>query len=97
VVVAFLTLHGVCFDFFFAAGFIHVDNTAPKEIKSSAQGLFVFLTYGLGMFLGNVLSGYVVDMYTTTKDGTPVRAWWKIWLIPSFGVLAALAVFVAAF
>ena len=56
-VVSLLTLHGVCFDFFFAAGFIHVDNSAPKEIQASAQGLFVFLTYGLGMFLGNVLSG----------------------------------------
>src|SRR5205814_3793380 len=22
-------LHGICFDFFFAAGFIHVQNTAP--------------------------------------------------------------------
>jgi nucleoside transporter len=97
VVVAFLTLHGVCFDFFFAAGFIHVDNTAPKEIKSSAQGLFVFLTYGLGMFLGNVLSGYVVDMFTTAKNGHLHRDWGKIWLIPSLGVLAALLVFVLAF
>jgi nucleoside transporter len=97
VVVAFLTLHGVCFDFFFAAGFIHVDNTAPREIKASAQGLFVFLTYGLGMFLGNVLSGYVVDMNTTVRGGMPVRNWGRIWLIPSLGVLAALAIFVAAF
>ncbi len=96
-VVGLLTLHGVCFDFFFAAGFIHVDNTAPKEIKSSAQGLFVFLTYGLGMFLGNVLSGYVVDKYTMIKGGRPVRDWGKIWLIPSVGVFVALAVFILAF
>jgi nucleoside transporter len=97
VVVTLLTLHGVCFDFFFAAGFIHVDNTAPKEIKSSAQGLFVFLTYGLGMFLGNVISGYVVDMYTTLKGGTPLRDWGKVWLIPSVGVFVALIIFVLAF
>jgi nucleoside transporter len=96
-VVSLLTLHGVCFDFFFAAGFIHVDNSAPKEIRASAQGLFVFLTYGLGMFLGNVLSGYVVKAYTTFKDGVPVRDWGKIWLWPSLGVLASLVVFVLAF
>jgi nucleoside transporter len=96
-VVGLLTLHGVCFDFFFAAGFIHVDNSAPKEIRASAQSLFVFLTYGLGMFLGNVLSGYIVDMNTTSRDGIVRRNWGKIWLIPSLGVMAAFLVFVLAF
>ena len=26
-----VALHGVCFDFFLAAGFIHTDNKAPAE------------------------------------------------------------------
>src|SRR5207249_1214190 len=52
-----VALHGICFDFFFAAAFIHVENTAPKEIQASAQSLFIFLTYGVGMFLGTETSG----------------------------------------
>jgi nucleoside transporter len=52
-----LAFHGVCYDFFFAAAFIHVDNESPHDIRGSAQALFTFLTYGLGMWLGNVLSG----------------------------------------
>jgi MFS family permease len=52
-----LAFHGICYDFFFAAAFIHVDNESPQEIRGSAQALFYFLSYGLGMWLGSVLSG----------------------------------------
>src|SRR5262249_56031448 len=62
-----LALHGVCFDFFFAAGFIHVDNEAPREIRGSAQALFTFLTYGLAMWLGSELSNWYY-----TYPGIPV-------------------------
>jgi nucleoside transporter len=96
-VVASLAFHGVCFDFFFAAGFIHVDNEAPKDIRASGQALFTFLTYGLGMFLGNVLSGYVVDYYSTGPKESPVRDWGAIWLVPSVGVLVSLVIFVLFF
>ena len=34
-----VALHGFCFDFFFAAGFIHVDNEAPRDIRASGQVL----------------------------------------------------------
>ena len=63
-VILCLTLHGVCYDFFFAAGFIHVDNESPADIKGSAQALFVFLTYGLAMWLGSELSNVVFDKTT---------------------------------
>jgi nucleoside transporter len=96
-VVASLAFHGVCFDFFFAAGFIHVDNEAPRDIRASGQALFTFLTYGLGMFLGNVLSGYIVDHYSSGPTDAPVRNWAAIWLVPSIGVLASLVVFVLFF
>lgn len=68
VVIASLALHGICFDFFFAAGFIHVDNNAPKEVRASGQALFTFLTYGLGMWLGNTMSGVIVDRYTLYNE-----------------------------
>jgi nucleoside transporter len=97
VVIASLALHGLCFDFFFAAGFIYVDNEAPNEIRASGQALFTFLTYGLGMWLGNVVSGYVVDYFNLGTKGTPVYDWYMIWTIPSVGVLIALAIFIVFF
>jgi nucleoside transporter len=96
-VVGCLALHGVCFDFFFAAGFIHVENETPNEIRASGQALFTFLTYGLGMFLGNVLSGYVVNYFSTGPETAPIRDWRSIWLVPSAGVLISLAIFVIFF
>jgi nucleoside transporter len=97
VVIASLALHGVCFDFFFAAGFIHVDNEAPPSIRASGQALFTFLTYGVGMWLGNVVSGYVVEHYSTGPATNPVRDWFHIWLVPSIGVLVSLVAFVLFF
>lgn len=90
-----VALHGICFDFFFAAGFIHVDNTAPKEIRASGQALFSFLTYGVGMYLGSVLSGYVAEAYTNPE--TSVTDWRGFWMVPAAGVIASLLIFLAAF
>lgn len=83
-------LHGLCFDFFLAAGFIHTDNKAPASIRASAQALFSFLTYGVAMWIGNMVSGIVVDHYT--RDG--LRNWASIWMVPAIGAAACLLLFV---
>ena len=89
-----VALHGVCFDFFLAAGFIYTDNKAPASIRASAQALFSFLVYGAGMFLGNMASGMVVDHFsTTTATGAVVHHWGKIWAVPSIGAAICLALF----
>lgn len=85
-----VALHGVCFDFFLAAGFIHTDNKAPASIRGSAQALFSFLTYGVGMFIGNIVSGRVVDAFTVNG----VKQWDKIWLVPAIGAAVCLALFI---
>ena len=41
-------LHGICYAFFFATVYIFVDEFFPKDVRSSAQGLFNFLILGLG-------------------------------------------------
>ena len=90
-------LHGVCFDFFFAAGFIHVDNTAPKEIRASAQALFALLTYGLGMWVGSFLSGMLNGWYTHVVDGKSVVDWAGFWQAPALGVFVAVIIFTVFF
>ncbi len=95
-------LHGICFDFFFAAGFIHVQNTAPPDIQASGQSLFAVLTYGLGMWLGTEASGWLNQYFTrevVDQDGKKVKVtdWTKFWLVPCVGVLISLALFLAFF
>jgi nucleoside transporter len=41
-------LHGVCYAFFFATLYIFIDKAFPKDVRSSAQGLFNLLVLGLG-------------------------------------------------
>jgi nucleoside transporter len=41
-------LHGVCYAFFFATVYIFVEEYFPKDVRSSAQGLFNFMILGLG-------------------------------------------------
>jgi nucleoside transporter len=101
-VIAGVALHGFCFDFFFAAGFIHVDNEAPRDIRASGQALFSFLTYGVGMWLGSLLAGKLASTYSSeTLDaaGKTVNVvdWHRFWLVPSIGVLASLTIFVLFF
>ncbi|MCS6849743.1 MAG: MFS transporter [Gemmataceae bacterium] len=98
-----LALHGVCFDFFFGAGFIHVETTAPEVIRSSAQALYSTLVYGIGMYTGTVLSGWVNQGFTrefvdpVTQERTRITDWRSFWLVPFVGVVACLVPFVIFF
>jgi MFS family permease len=90
-----IALHGICFDFFFAAGFIYVDNKAPPDIRGSGQALFTFLTYGVGMWLGNTLSGQLAG-HLTDPD-TKAVDWATFWLVPAIGVMICFLVFALFF
>jgi nucleoside transporter len=83
-----ILLHGICYDFFFVTGQIYVDKKASKDIRASAQGFIALITYGIGIGLGSILSGKVVDAFTANG----VKEWGTIWWIP-----AAFAVVIAVF
>lgn len=88
-----ILLHGLCYDFFFVAGQIYVDNEAPSYLKSSAQGMITFATYGLGMFIGTWFAGRTVDFYTVDS----LRNWNSIWIVPALIAAVVLALFIFVF
>jgi nucleoside transporter len=64
-----VTVHGICYDFFFVTGQIYTDQVAPKAIRSQAQGLLVLFTLGLGMMIGAQVAGRVEAHYTPPETG----------------------------
>ena len=78
----FLTLsmiiYGMAFDFFNISGSMFMAKESSPSIRSSAQGLFMLMTNGIGAIIGAYGSGYVVDFYTEQNG---IRDWSTIWYI----------------
>ena len=91
-----ILLHGVCYDFFFVTGQIYVDQRADVKIRAAAQGFIAFVTLGAGLFIGALISGAVVEAYTTTGGVLP-HDWRTIWLVPAVGAAGVLLLFAAMF
>lgn len=82
-----VAIHGICFDFFFAAGMINTAEIAPDHLTATAQQLYGFLAYGLGMYLGSEASGWLNQYFTkqeTNVDGEAelVTNWRAFWIVP---------------
>lgn len=91
-----ILLHGVCFDFFFMTGQLYADQEAPSHLRVTAQGFLTFVTYGVGMFVGSLLSGVALDWFTTGAPGAEVHHWKGFWLssaVGSFAILLMVALF----
>ena len=88
-----IILHGVCYDFFFVTGYMYTEKKSNERIKNAAQGLFTFVTYGLGMFIGTWFSGFVTNAYSVDQ----VYQWQKIWFIPTYIAVAVLICFIFFF
>ncbi len=88
-----IILHGVCYDFFFVTGYMYTEKKSNDRIKNAAQGLFTFVTYGLGMFIGTWFSGFVTSYYSVNQ----VYNWKSIWFIPTYIAVAVLICFIFFF
>lgn len=72
-----MIVYGVAFDFFNISGSLFVDKSTDSEIRSSAQGLFMLMTNGIGATIGTLGAQQVVNHFTV--DG--VTAWQPCWYI----------------
>ena len=88
-----ILLHGVCYDFFFVTGQIYIDKKADKSIRASAQGFIALVTYGVGLGLGSILSGQIVDLFTA--EG--LKNWSAIWWTPAIFAGAVALLFALTF
>ena len=54
-------VYGVAFDFFNISGSLYVNENTGADIRSSAQGVFMLMTNGLGATIGTLAAGKVVE------------------------------------
>ena len=75
-------VYGMAFDFFNISGSLYVEQRTDKDIRSSAQGLFMMMTNGFGATIGTFAAGAVVEAYHVADDVNPqVQNWPTVWYI----------------
>jgi nucleoside transporter len=92
-----IALHGICYDFFFVTGQIYVDKKANPLIRAQAQGLIVFVTYGVGMLVGAQIAGAVYNSYLGASKALTLSQWQSFWWLPAGFAAVVLLFFIATF
>ncbi|WP_397381035.1 nucleoside permease [Prosthecobacter sp.] len=85
-IIAVQVLHGICYAFFFVTVYIFVDAVFPKDIRSSAQGLFNLLILGIGMVVASKIFPELVVKYTVNG----VVDYHQLFLVPTGMALAGI-------
>lgn len=86
-------VYGVAFDFFNVSGGLYVDQETTKDIRSSAQGLFMIMTNGVGATVGTLAAQAIVNHFVfsqTTPEGQH-DGWVTSWYIfAAYAMVVAL-------
>jgi nucleoside transporter len=86
-IIAVQVLHGICYAFFFATLYIFVDAVFPKDIRTSAQGLFNLLVLGAGLVIANFWFGSLKAQWTSPTGAVDYH---KLFLVPTGLAIAAM-------
>ena len=87
-----MVVYGVAFDFFNVSGSLFVDKETDPTIRSSAQGLFMIMTNGIGATLGSLGAQAVINHFVYSEHDVYARlAGWSL----SWYLFAAYAAIVA--
>ena len=80
-----MIVYGVAFDFFNISGSLFVDKSTDPSIRSSAQGLFMLMTNGIGATIGTLGAQAVINAYThgevVNDNFYTVGNWQTCWFI----------------
>ena len=91
-------VYGVAFDFFLISGALFVDQNTDATTRSSAQGLFMIMTNGLGATIGTLSAQAVVNTFVFNDGVTDVIAGWRTsWYVFAGYSLAVLVLFAIIF
>lgn len=88
-------VYGVAFDFFNVSGGLYVDKQTSPAIRSSAQGLFMIMTNGIGASLGTFIAGtFVINKKVNAMGLSPEQqldGWRFSWfMFAAYALLVAI-------
>ncbi len=63
-----ILMHGLIFGYFYLGGQIYINEKVPSVLRSQAQGFIFFVTFGLGLLVGNIINGQIISKYSITID-----------------------------
>lgn len=83
-----MIVYGMAFDFFNISGSLFVEKETNSKIRSSAQGLFMLMTNGIGAIMGGELAGRTVSYFTI---GNKIQ-WANVWFsFAAYALVIAIA------
>lgn len=91
--IASCIVYGIAFDFFNVSGGLYVDKETTPDIRSSAQGLFMIMTNGLGATIGTLSAMAVVNHFVVPTDSPEMQlaGWRTCWYIfAAYALVVAL-------
>lgn len=89
-------IYGMAFDFFNISGALFVEKSTDSRIQSSAQGVFMLMTNGVGAVLGNIIAGLVIANWFEDPI-THVKNWQGIWFTFATYSLVVAVLFAVSF
>ena len=98
-----MIVYGVAFDFFNISGSLFINQETDDSIRSSAQGLFMMMTNGLGAFVGTLVAQEVINNYVFTPQATGasgaevIAGWQTCWYIFAAYALVVAVLFAILF
>lgn len=92
-------VYGIAFDFFNVSGGLYVDKETSPSMRSSAQGIFMIMTNGLGATLGTLAAMAIVNHNVVATDPVDVQldGWRTSWLIFAGYALVIAVLFIFIF
>ena len=85
--------HGLIFGLFFIAGQVYTDKVVPQEFKAQAQGFLAFVTWGVGIFVGNLVNGWLIEYFKIDHHAN----WSLLFAIASVSTIVIIVLFTIRF
>lgn len=93
-----MIVYGVAFDFFNVSGSLFVDKETDESLRSSAQGLFIMMTNGIGATIGTLGAQQVINHFVGENMGVArMEGWSHSWLIFAAYALVVALLFAVVF
>lgn len=87
-----MIVYGVAFDFFNISGSLYVNDMTSEDIRSSAQGLFMLMTNGIGASIGMIGAQIVVNHFVNDAATPDWSSAWYVFALYSLVVAILFAI-----